>query len=78
MLGTFAELGSADHLDEPRTAADLASRLDVDADALHRVLRGLALRGVVSLDGQGRFALTRRGRLLRSDHPDSTRRGCAT
>jgi hypothetical protein len=73
MLGTFAELGIADHLDRPRTAADLAPALDVDADALHRVLRGLALRGVVTLDGQGRFALTAKGRLLRSDHPRTVR-----
>jgi hypothetical protein len=73
MLGTFAELGVADHLDEPRTAEDLARRLDADADALHRVLRALALRGIVSLDGDGRFALTRRGRMLRSDHPRSIR-----
>ena len=73
MLGTVAELGVADHLDRPRTAEDLAAALEVDADALHRVLRALALRGVVRLDRRGRFSLTRRGRLLRSDHPRSVR-----
>jgi len=73
MLATFAELGVADHLDRPRTAQDLAGELGVDADALHRVLRGLALGGVVRLDRRGRFALTRRGRLLREDHPQSIR-----
>jgi hypothetical protein len=73
LLGTFAELGIADHLDRPRTAQDLAAELDLDADALHRVLRALALRGVVRLDRRGRFTLTRRGRLLRSDHPRSVR-----
>jgi hypothetical protein len=73
LLGTFAELGLADHLDRPRTAQDLAAQLDLDADALHRVLRGLTLRGIVRLDRHGRFRLTRRGRLLRSDHPRSLR-----
>ena len=72
-LATFAELGVADHLDRPRTAADLATTLEVDADALHRVLRALALRDVVRLDRHGRFRLTPTGRLLRSDHPRSVR-----
>lgn len=72
-LGTFAELGVADHLDRPRTAVELAGALDADADALHRVLRLLALRGVVRLSRDGRFRLTRKGRLLRSDHPRSVR-----
>lgn len=72
-LGTFAELGVADHLDRPRTAADLAAALDADADALHRVLRLLALREVVRLGADGRFTLTRPGRLMRSDHPRSLR-----
>jgi predicted ArsR family transcriptional regulator len=53
MLGTFAELGVADHLDRPRTAQELAAELGVDADALHRVLRGLALRGVVGSTAAG-------------------------
>ena len=73
-LGTFAELGIADELaGGPKTAAEIAARLDLDADALHRVLRLLALRGVLKLSGDGRFALTRVGRMATSDHPRSVR-----
>ena len=73
-LGTFAELGVADALaGGPATAEDLARQLDLDADALHRMLRLLALRGVVKLGSDGRFTLGRLGRLARSDHPRSIR-----
>lgn len=73
-LGTFAELGIADELaDGPKTAADIAERLDLDADALHRTLRLLALRGVLKLSSDGRFGLTRIGRMATSDHPRSVR-----
>ena len=72
VLGTIAELGVADLLDEgPMTAAELAARLDVDADALHRVLRAGAVDRIVKLDRRGRFRLTRVGRALRSDRPTS-------
>ncbi len=72
VLGTIAELGVADVLDEgPMTAAELAARLDVDADALHRVLRAGAVDRIVKLDRRGRFRLTRVGRALRSDRPTS-------
>ena len=48
MLGTVAELGVADELAKgPATAEELAGRLGVNADALHRVLRALALSDVV-------------------------------
>jgi hypothetical protein len=72
-LGTFAELGIADQLDKPRTAAEIATTLDLDADALHRVMRLLALRGVLRLSKDGRFRLTRIGKRLRTDHPKSMR-----
>ena len=73
-LGTFAELGLADELHKgPATAAELAERLDLDADALHRVLRLLALRGVLRLSDDGRFRLTRLGEVVRDDHPRSVR-----
>jgi hypothetical protein len=48
----------------PATAATLAERRGLDADALHRVLRALAVDGVVRLDRRGRFRLTRVGRRL--------------
>jgi len=73
-LGTFAELGIADELARrPATAREIAERRGLDADALHRVLRLLALRGVVRLSEDGRFRLTRIGRMVCTDHPKSIR-----
>jgi hypothetical protein len=70
----IAELGVADELREgPSSAADLASRLGVDADALHRVLRAAAVDGLLKVDRRGRFKLTRLGRTLRSDWPATLR-----
>jgi hypothetical protein len=56
-----------------RTAAELAREKQLDADALHRVLRFAALHGLVRLDRRGRFRLTRTGHVLRGDHPASVR-----
>src|SRR4051794_16210424 len=67
LIGVIAELGVPDLLDSPMSAADLAGRLGVDADALHRVLRAAAVDGVFRVDRRGRFRLTRLGRTLRSD-----------
>ena len=71
VIGAFASLGVADVLaSEGRmTAPELAARLEVDADALHRLLRVAALDGLVRLDKRGRFRLTRFGRTLKSDAP---------
>ena len=75
LLGVVAELGVPDELARGRrTAAQLAAALKLDADYLHRVLRVLAVHGVVRLDRRGRFRLTRTGRRLtsadaRSVHP---------
>jgi DNA-binding transcriptional ArsR family regulator len=74
LLGAVAEHGVADALAAgPATAEELARRLDLDADALHRVLRALGVYGFVSLDRRGRFRLRRAGQALRSDHPRSHR-----
>src|SRR3954468_8722641 len=74
IVGAIAELGVPDMLASgPATAADLAERLDVDADALHRVLRAAAIEGLVRIDRRGRFRLTRAGRTLRSDAPSTLR-----
>ena len=74
VLGTLAELGVADQLASgPLTAEELAARLDVDADMLHRILRAAATEDVVRLDRDGRFSLGRLGQVLRSDHPRSMR-----
>ncbi|WP_199565295.1 ArsR family transcriptional regulator [Spongiactinospora rosea] len=74
VLRAVASVKLADHLaDGPRTAADLAGRTGLDADALYRVLRLLATRGVFEEDAEGRFRLTSLGHALRSDVPLSAR-----
>lgn len=75
VIGVLAELGVADVLESagPLTAADVAARLDVDADALHRVMRAAAADGFLRIDRRGRFKLTRVGRTLRTDAPASIR-----
>jgi hypothetical protein len=74
VLGTIAELGVADLLaEQPATAAELAARLGVNEDSLHRLLRAAATEGLVRLDRHGRFSLARLGEPLRSDAPDSIR-----
>ena len=67
LLGVMAELGVADELARGRrSAVQVAAALGLDADYLHRVLRALAVHGVVRLDRRGRFRLTRAGRRLTS------------
>ena len=62
MIGTVAELGVADELAKgPATAEELAGRLGVNADALHRVLRA-SHSAAVDLDRRGRFSLGERAR----------------
>jgi hypothetical protein len=74
IIGVLASLGVADELGGgPLSAAELASRLGVDADALHRVMRVAASDGLLKLDGGGRFKLTRLGKTLRSDAPGTLR-----
>ena len=68
-----AELGVADALqDEPATAAQLASRIGANADALNRILRLLAAHDVFAFGPRG-YAHTEASRLLKSDHPQSLR-----
>ena len=63
----------------PATAAELAPRLStpdgtpVEADALHRVLRYAAVRGLVARDRSGRFGPNAITDVLRADHPSSMR-----
>ena len=74
VIGTLADLGVADELARGAATADeLAGRLGVDADALHRVMRAAAVLDVLAVDRAGRFSLTRTGQTLRSDHPASVR-----
>jgi hypothetical protein len=74
IIGVIAELGVADELGSGAlSAADLAKRFNVDADALHRVLRAAAVDGLLRVDRRGRFKLTRLGKTLRSDSPATLR-----
>src|SRR4051794_12348106 len=61
-----ADLGVADSLAaKPRAVAELAARVGVDADALHRILRALASDGVFAETEPGVFANTPASELLR-------------
>src|SRR3981189_2717979 len=63
----------ADALDyEPLSAADLAKKVGVEADALDRVLRLLASHGVFDRRS-GKYVHNALSRALRSDHPQSMR-----
>lgn len=74
VLGALAEAGVVEELAQGRAAAaELAARLGLDRDVLHRVLRAAAVHGVVRLDRRGRFRLTSIGRALTEDHPRSLR-----
>lgn len=67
-----AELGIADALaDGPLSVAELARRVDADADALERLLRALITRGVFRRHRDGRYGLTPVAATLRSDAPVS-------
>ena len=68
LVGAIVQLGVVDALAAgPSTAQELARRLDLHADSLHRALRALAVARIVHLDARGRFALTRLSRVLASD-----------
>jgi len=49
----------------PRTVADMACDAGAHEPSLARILRGLAMIDVVSVDNDGRFRLTAKGQLLR-------------
>lgn len=72
-LHVIADFGVADALgEEPASAAALAERTGLDADALNRMLRLLAAHGVFAHEGGG-YVHTPASRLLRGDHPQSLR-----
>jgi SAM-dependent methyltransferase len=67
-LAVAARLGVADMLaDGPKPCDELARANQVDAGALHRLLRALASVGVFAEVGEGQFALTPMAELLRTD-----------
>jgi O-methyltransferase domain len=72
-LAEIADLKVADALGETaETPAELAHKVGANADALGRVMRLLATKGVFE-DLDGRFRHTALSRLLRADHPQSIR-----
>ena len=74
LLYLAARLGIADALaGGPLASGELARRVGADAGALHRVLRGLVIDGVLREHADGRFDLTPAGHLLRADAPGSVR-----
>ena len=73
-LCAVARLGVADCLaDGPRSAADLAHELDVNEDALYRVLRLLASQGVFEETSDRAFRNTEVSTFLRTGVPGSLR-----
>jgi hypothetical protein len=64
----------ADRLaDGPLPVAELADLVGADPDALRRLLRALAGRGLFRQEPPDRFGLTDLGQFLRGDHPLSVR-----
>lgn len=73
-LRSVTLLGVADHLiDGPKTHHELADSLEVDAQALQRVMRILASGTVFKESPEGYFSLTPAARLLCKNHSHSLR-----
>lgn len=73
-LYTAARLGIADQLAAgPKHSNDVAARIGASPDGVHRLMRALTSRGVLTQHADGSFALTRVGDALRSDTEGSLR-----
>ncbi len=73
-IAVAAELGLADQLAHgPATAGELAGATSTDAPSLRRLLRALAMIGVLEERPDGTFALTPIGTCLRDEVPGSLR-----
>ena len=69
-IGAACELDLADQLGARATHVEhLAAAVNADADAVARLLRALCTLGLCDERGDGSFALTADGQLLRSDAP---------
>jgi precorrin-6B methylase 2 len=66
-LAAAVDLGLAQHLDRPRTAADVAARAGADPDRVERLCAYLAARGCLRRDRRGRYRANGVTRLLRDD-----------
>jgi O-methyltransferase domain/Dimerisation domain len=74
LMYVAAKLGVADELAAgPRSAAAVADAVGADPAQLKRILRGLALEGVLSEEPDGSFALTPLGECLRDGVEGSMR-----
>jgi hypothetical protein len=74
ILGVIAEIGVADQVtDGPLGVEELAERTGTNADALYRVLRAVASKGVFTEVSPRTFGLTPLAATLRSDADDSLR-----
>src|SRR5947209_6620775 len=71
-LHAVAELGVADHLDQPRSTDYLAKATGALPDPLYRVLRLLASCGIFEWK-EGAWSHTEASRFLRSNDPGSLR-----
>jgi hypothetical protein len=72
VVQTLARLGVPDALaDSPASAPDLAARTGTKPDPLGRLLRAAAGLGLVTINADGRYALTASGELLRRGTPGS-------
>jgi hypothetical protein len=73
-LRAAATLRVADHVARGvSTAPQMASLVQVDADALDRLLRHLVTLDLLSRDETGGYTLTSQGQPLRDDHPSGLR-----
>jgi cyclopropane fatty-acyl-phospholipid synthase-like methyltransferase len=76
-LQVVADLGVADKItDEARTAKEIAAELEVNADALNRLLRLLASHGIferVFDQKEAKYGHNKLSRALREDHPQSVK-----
>jgi hypothetical protein len=67
-LGVFDALGGG-----PKSSADLAEELRLDASLAYRLLRALGCLGLLNEDRNRQFSLTASGEFLRADHPQTLR-----
>src|SRR5271154_7169774 len=74
VLYAASKLGLADELATgPKNAVELAAALGAHAPSLHRLMRTLAMVGVLTEGTEHRFALTPLGEALKADAPGSVR-----
>jgi len=72
VIGEGVRLDLFDRLgDGPRASGELAEKVGANVDGVMRLLRGLAVLGLVQHEADGRFSLTQLGSYLRRDASES-------